>query len=80
MQVLSEKIPGYALASTCVALGGILNGYVLKATVLSSDTFRSWSMNLVKACKVDSYERAALSISTTRRDSTSTDDALMCLV
>ncbi len=47
MQLLSKKIPGYALASTFVALGGILNGYVLKATVLSSDTFRPLSLNLV---------------------------------
>jgi len=47
MQFFSEKIPGYALASTFVALGGILNGYVLKATVLSSDTFRPLYLNPV---------------------------------
>jgi hypothetical protein len=31
MQTSSRKIPGYALASTFVALGGILNGYVVIA-------------------------------------------------
>ena len=31
MQLSSRKIPGYALASTFVALGGMLNGYVVIA-------------------------------------------------
>jgi hypothetical protein len=35
MHFFSKKIPGYAFASTFVALGGILNGYVSKAAVLS---------------------------------------------
>lgn len=47
MQFFSKKIPGYALASTFVALGGILNGYVVKASVLSSDSFRLLSLSLV---------------------------------
>jgi hypothetical protein len=46
MQFFSKKIPGYALASTFVALGDILNGYVLKATVISSDTFHPLYLNL----------------------------------
>jgi hypothetical protein len=37
MYLFSKKIPGYALASTFVALGGVLNGYVAEATVLSLD-------------------------------------------
>jgi hypothetical protein len=40
MQLFSKKIPGYALASTFVALGGILNGYVAQPTVLSLITGR----------------------------------------
>lgn len=31
MQLSSRKIPGYALASTFVALGSMLNGYVVIA-------------------------------------------------
>jgi hypothetical protein len=40
MQLFSKKIPGYALASTFVSLGGILNGYVSLPTVLSLTTCR----------------------------------------
>lgn len=35
MKLFPGKIPGYALASTFVALGGILNGYVVNALHLS---------------------------------------------
>jgi hypothetical protein len=40
MQLFSKKIPGYALASTFVALGGILNGYVSQPTVIFLTTCR----------------------------------------
>lgn len=81
MHFFSEKIPGYALASTFVALGGILNGYVLRATVLSSDTFRPLSFNLVSNLSVWMFcDKAAFFLSITRSDSTSTDDAFTYLV
>jgi len=31
MKLFQTNIPGYALASTFVALGGVLNGYVMNA-------------------------------------------------
>jgi len=60
MHFFSKKIPGYALASTFVALGGMLNGYVLKETVLLLDTFYPLSLNLVlKLIRLDFLEKTA---------------------
>jgi hypothetical protein len=39
MHHLFTKIQGYALASTFVVLGGILNGYVLNVIILLLHTF-----------------------------------------
>lgn len=70
MHFFSKKVPHYALASTFVALGGILNGYVLKATILSLDRFRPLSLNLVsKPISFDVLEKAAFSNLPTRNDS-----------
>jgi hypothetical protein len=68
MHFFSKKIPGYALASTFVALGGVLNGYVFKATVLSLDIFRPLSLNSVlKLISLDVLEKATFFSSCAKR-------------
>ena len=66
MRALLRKVPGYARASMLVALGGVLNGYVLRL---------QWSYQTFAACStIEHLLRSklnapkAVSITQTARD------------